>query len=152
MARPDIHRDVDLSNSTAKRELMSEVGRFGGLYAVTIKPIRPTRSSQQNRYFHGVICRAFREFMASQGQHFTHEQVYQFLRDRFIPRAPVLDITTGEVIDYMPASTAALDVPAFAEFLTAVLEWMEDTFGIIVPEPIPERSERHQYQTHTALS
>lgn len=142
MPRPEIHRDVDLGDMTAKRELQTELGRFNGLYSIVAKPIRPTRTGQQNRYFHGVVSRSFRDFMASQGQHFTHDQCYRYLAEKFIPAQPIVHPSTGEVLDDMPVSTAGLDVDEFAEFLDSCIFWLEDTFGITVPEPPPKPERR----------
>jgi hypothetical protein len=147
MPRPEIARDVDLAALTAKRELQSEIGRLTGLYEVRIKPVKLTRSTQQNRYFHGCVVRQFQEFMRSQGQIFSHDQCYQYLRDRFIPRPPILDIETGEVIDYMPASTAALSPDEFTEFVEDVRNWLADTFNVNVPDPTPATERKGSTQT-----
>lgn len=146
MERPNIQRDVDLANANAKRELLAEIGRFTGLYEIKCKPVRLTRSSQANRYWHGVVVRSFREFMATQGQHFTHDQCHAYLRDRFIERPPLIDPNTGEVIDYMPASSARLDSTEFFNFVESVRFWMEDQFGVVVPDP-PARPEEGRQPT-----
>ena len=135
MARQTIHRDVDLSNPTAKRELLTEIGRLVGLNDVHVKPVRMTRSTQANRYLFGVVYRAFIEFMREQGQAITSDDAHEYCKARFLPARELFNPNTGELLGTIPARTSTLDSAEFADYIDRVSFWLEDTFGIVLPEP-----------------
>lgn len=120
-----------------KRRLFNFIG---GLpedvpYEFSIKPRRLTRSNRANAYWHAVPVEMFRKALSGQGQHFTHEQCHEWLRDRFVERPPLLHPRTGKPMPPMPASSRVLDGPTFYDFVERVREWMQDSLGIVVPDP-----------------
>lgn len=120
-----------------KRRLYKAIGTLPEdvPYDIDISPRRLTRSNRANAYWHAVPVEMFREALAAQGQHFTHDQCHEWLRDRFIDRVTPANPKTGEPMEPMPASSRVLDGPAFYDFVERVREWMEDSLGIVVPDP-----------------
>lgn len=134
MGRTTIETDLNLTDVLNRQLLMSNIAHMQGPYAISIKPIDPKRSNQANRYWHKCIVDTFRQYMAAQGQHFTHDQCHEYLRDRFAHRPPIFDPATGEVIDYMPASSSKMNKAQFGELIEAASEWMQ-SLNIILPTP-----------------
>jgi hypothetical protein len=134
MARTSIETDLNLSDVLNKQLLMSNIAHMQGPYEIAIKPIDPKRSNQANRYWHKCVVQTFQRYMAAQGQHFTHDQCHEYLRDRFAKREPIFDPATGEVIDFMPAASSKMSKVEFGDLIEAASEWMRG-MNIVVPTP-----------------
>lgn len=135
MGRPTIDIQKNFTDRLAKQDAYALIAQLEGPYHLKADPIDPKRSNQANAYYHAVPVRYFREFLAAQGQHFTHDQCHEHLRDRFLYRPPIFDPTTGEIIDYMPSSSAKLRPAEFYTFVEDVRDWLKDTFNIDTPDP-----------------
>lgn len=134
MSRPCIDEYVNLSDAQTKRSLMNSIGPLTGLYDVSLKPRRPTRSAQQNRYLWGVVYKTFQKFLEAQGEHLTSEEVHRLCGAKFLRRS-IVNHDSGEVIGETITSTTSLSTVEFGEYLDKVIAWLGEQFGIVVPSP-----------------
>jgi hypothetical protein len=137
MPREAIKTIIDLSDSGRKRDLIRCVGCMTGLYSVEIKPTRPFRSLQQNRFYFGVICTAFSKYLTAQDYDVTDvETAHEILRGRFLA-VTLKDPKTGSPIGRFVRSTASLDTAEFGDYMDRCRAWLADFFGIITEDPDP---------------
>lgn len=117
----------DLSDPATKRELMKSIGALsGGLYEVTIKKRRKTRSLEQNRYYFQAIVSPFCQYLRDNygDSSITLEQAHDMLARAVLGTKELLNKSTGEVIDIRP-STAILDVEEFSLYVDKCGVWLQ---------------------------
>jgi hypothetical protein len=134
MPRLKVDTDVNLSEPLSKRKLMNCIGSLAGPYEVTLKPIDPQRSNQQNRYFWRVCCQTLAEWFTEQGQTMTKDQAKFIFCCDHLPET-FTNPVTGEV-KVAPGSTSKLSIPEFAEFLEKCLADMANLGIEVEPPPI----------------
>lgn len=78
---------------------------------------RITRSSEQNRRYWALLF-SLAEKVEWKGQHYSADQWHLYAKARFLGCVD-MDIPGGKTIP-VPNSTAELDVPEFANYMTAV--------------------------------
>lgn len=135
--RPDVFMatetiEVDLSERADRLILSSFVSSLRGKQRVSAQSMRGGRTYQQNRYYFGVVVKAFEEFLREQGQHFTKEECHNFLRYRFL-RKSVCDLATGELLGETTPSTTSLQIDEFSEYIEKCIAYLGETFGIVIP-------------------
>ncbi len=91
------------------------------------KRIVDNRSSQQNRYYWGVVVAMIADYMGER----DHEEVHNYLKAHFNPKP----ITIGEKKYSIGQSTKKLKVPQFEEYLAKVKEFAAKECGLYIPDP-----------------
>jgi hypothetical protein len=117
----------DLSDPATKRELMKSIGSLsGGLYEVTIKKRRKTRSLEQNRYYFACIVSPFCQYLRENygDPTITLEQAHDMLARAVLGVKELMNKSTGEVIDIRP-STSILDVEEFTVYVDKCAVWLQ---------------------------
>ena len=97
----------------------------GQMVAVTVDKLRKKRSSDQNRYYWGVVI----EMIAAECGYRSGEEkeaIHLEMKRRFLP-------TNGPL--RLPASTEKLSTAEFAEYVEAVKRWAAEYLKIYIPEP-----------------
>lgn len=134
MASEPFKGRIQFKDRDAKRAFIQMVNGWNELKEVSAKNVRPVRSNNANAYYHAAVVEAFRKALAAQGQHFTHDQCHEYLRDRFLVAEPITN-AAGEHLGYMPASSAKLNTSEFYDYVLTCSEWVYDTFGWDVERP-----------------
>lgn len=98
-----------------------------GHVVVTVKVQRPTRSSAQNRFFHGVILPMFAEHCG-----YELQEMKDALALELIPRE-VIDMKTGEV-RVVPGHTSELNTKEFNDLIERA-QRLGAEMGIVIPDP-----------------
>ena len=98
-----------------------------GTVLCKFKAHRETRSSAQNRYFHGVVLPIFMEHCGMEKQ-----EMKDALALELIPRE-IVDVRTGEV-KVVPGHTSALNTKEFNEFIER-LQRLGAELGLYIPDP-----------------
>lgn len=98
-----------------------------GPVEVSIKVARPSRSSQQNRYWHGVVIPLFAEHCG-----YEFDEMKDALALKLLPRE-VTDLETGEV-RIVPGHTSQLNVKEFNELIERA-QRLGAEMGIYIPDP-----------------
>jgi hypothetical protein len=98
-----------------------------GFVRLRVDTARPSRSSQQNRFWHGVVIPAFAEHLG-----YEFEEMKDALALKLIP-LEVTDIETGEV-KIVPGHTSALNTKAFNDLIERAQRFGAG-LGVYVPDP-----------------
>lgn len=137
MPRPTINTMLDLSDRVGKRNLLTQIGAMQGLYEVKVEPRRVTRSNAQNAYLWAVVYPAVRLGIAEAwGEELTVDEVHLLMRDRFLTR-PVVNRKTGEVVQSIPGSTAALSTAEFSRYIDEIVKFAGDMLNVEIPPADP---------------
>ena len=135
MARERIDVELNLSDPNTKRNLMVRIGSLSGPYALDLRPIRPTRSQQQNRFYWGVLVESFRQAQADQGVYPSSELVSTLFKVKcggLVER--MFSKTTGELLVEDFRSTTTYSVDEMSEYLERVIAYLATEHNIVVPE------------------
>ncbi len=98
-----------------------------GLWLCTFKAHRETRSSAQNRYWHGVVVKAFAEHCG-----YEFEEAKDALALKLLP-IEVTDIQTGEVC-VVPGHTSELNTKEFNDLIERA-QRLGAELGLYIPDP-----------------
>lgn len=106
-----------------------------GPVVVTIQRKRPSRTIQQNAFYHGVVIKMIAD---ETGQ--DHESVHEFLkRECNAQHVEMTNRQTGEVYEaWIGGSTAALNVNDFYDFVERSRAWAAEFLGLSIPDPDPD--------------
>jgi hypothetical protein len=98
---------------------------------ITIKK-RGKRSSQQNRYYWGVIVDEIRHELLRRGNRFDSDTIHEFLKQKFNSAKVVVE-TTGELIE-IGKSTTEMNKDEFTEYIERIREWAAQSLEITIPD------------------
>lgn len=124
---------LNMDDLETKRKLMTQIGTLKGLYEVTLKPRKRTRSLDQNRYYFSAFCIPFREWLRAEwgDRSITTEQAHSELKRAVIGVKSKVNEQTGEVMELMPPSRT-MDTMEFSDYLERAAEFLARTCGIVV--------------------
>ena len=127
---------LNLSDLQVKRRLMQKVSMLSGLYEVTLKPRKLTRTLNQNRYYWAAVVSVFAQWLRDEwgDNTITSEQAHELLKKRILGSRVIVDKTTGEELE-LPATTRTLDTKEFGEYVDACAAWLAEFCGIVVLPP-----------------
>ena len=121
-----------LSLANEKR-FKQDLLQFKGCTVELIIKKKNHRSTQQNRYYFGVVVKEIEIRMKQLGNDVTPELVHEFLKDRFNKKH--LIGVGGEVIDSIGGSTTELNKEGFMIYLDKIIEWAASVLSITIPFP-----------------
>ena len=99
---------------------------------LTVKPLGRARSSQQNKYYWGVVVRLIAQAMTdAYGEDIDDEEAHHQLKARFNLRVIERECETLKI----PGSTRRLNTDAFSEYVEKCRNWGAAFFGINIPDP-----------------
>lgn len=91
------------------------------------------RSTQQNRYYWGVVVWSIKQRLTELGHRYTAEDIHTFLKDRF--NGENIANQDGEVVARIGKTTSNLNRSEFAEYVDKIAEWASESLGIYIPPP-----------------
>jgi hypothetical protein len=106
-----------------------------GDVVLTIERKKPSRTIQQNSYYHGVVVKLIAD---ETGQ--DAESVHEFLkRECNAACVEMTHRTSGEVYEaWVGKSTAALNVNDFYDYVERCRAWAGTFLGLEIPDPTTE--------------
>lgn len=120
-------KDGNLQDNVRKK-IASELSQFNGKRVeVTIKPLKSTRSLQQNRLwwlYMGIL---------SKDIGYTKDEMHAICKMKFLKREKVVE-ETSEILPYLK-STTELSRGEFADMVNELIRWSAETFNIVLPLP-----------------
>jgi prophage antirepressor-like protein len=140
MARQPVKLLFHATDREAKRRAQTSVGILSdGWWELELSPRRPSASQRQRGYFHGVVVRAYYEFLRQQEYTGIDEDYcYELLKARMLPEPkPLVDVVTGEVLGAGRRSTADMDTADYSDFVERCRAYLADMFHIETPDPDP---------------
>lgn len=99
----------------------------GAHVTISVKVSRPSRSSSQNRYWHGVVIPLFADHCG-----YEFEEMKDVLSLRLIPKT-IVDMETGEE-RIVPGHTSALNTKEFNDLIERA-QRLGAEMGIVIPDP-----------------
>jgi hypothetical protein len=95
---------------------------------------RGKRSSQQNRYYFGVLIDEIRRELLRRGTRATAEEVHEALKLKFNPHREV-NTETGQVLLEIGQTTTDMNREEFGQYLERIIEWAAESLEITIPSP-----------------
>lgn len=99
---------------------------------ITVKKHFKKRSTEQSRYYWGVVVPMVQDAINGLGNEFTAEETHEFLKARF--NAKNIASKDGEAIS-VPVSTTKLNTVEFVAYLERINLFCSEYFGFSIPEP-----------------
>lgn len=90
------------------------------------------RSTQQNRYYFGVVVAEVRLGFIELGHEMTAEQTHDWLKEKFNPIA--VENKKGVVVD-MPGTTTQMTKTQFGEYIEKIARFAAEYLSIRIPSP-----------------
>lgn len=88
------------------------------------------RSTQQNRYYFGVVVAEVKLGLLNIGYDATPEEVHYFLKTKFNPiQIPGIG---GEALE-MPGTTTQLTKSGFSDYIEKIAQWAAEYLGVTIP-------------------
>lgn len=124
---------LNMDDLTEKRKLMSKIGTLKGLYEVSLKPRKRTRSLDQNAYYWSAFVTPWLEWLReTQGDpSLTKEQAHIVLKSAVLGTKTLVNPQTGEAIE-IPPNTRRMKTDEFSIYLDAAGKWLAEFAGIVV--------------------
>jgi len=99
-------------------------GYEGKKCTVTVKRFQKNRSSNQNRYYHGVVVKMLAEHCG-----YTPEEMHGTLKSEFLREKGKNGMTT------LVRSTADLSTVEFENYLEQIRQWASIEMNLFIPDP-----------------
>lgn len=112
---------------------MERVQKLTGLYEVSLKPRKLTRSLNQNAYYFAAVVQPFRDWLRIEfgDPQIDLDQAHEMLKVRILGMDEKLVDSTGEVLILIPRSKT-LDTWEFAQYIEKCAEFLASFAGIVV--------------------
>lgn len=131
-----MHKDaimINMSDPTAKRELMIEIGRLSGLYEFYLKPRKRTRSLDQNAYYFAAVVTPFRDWLRENygDSQISTDEAHEMLKVKILGLTEKQIPNSPETVTIIPRSKT-LTVEEFSEYIEKCAKWLSEFCEIIV--------------------
>lgn len=126
----------DLSKLDQKIKLVNQINKLEGLYEVSIKQRRQTRTLRQNKYYWVAVCAPFAEWLReSQGDPFIDsEQAHEVLKMEILGHKEIVNTDTGSIIQ-VPPRTRDLTTMEFWDYVENASAFLASFCEIVVIPP-----------------
>jgi hypothetical protein len=132
----EIISEVKNGSLTRNRNLIKDaIATFEGKQVVIkIEKFKKKRSTQQNRFYYGVIIPIVQNCLKEAGHIMTNESTHDLIKLKFLKETLFVNETTGEVIERIK-STTELSTSQFMDLLAEINNFTFEYFGVILPSP-----------------
>lgn len=124
---------LNMDDIDAKRALMSRVGALKGLWEVTLKARKKTRSLDANRYYWAAVVTPWLAWLReSDGDPLIDkEQAHEALKAAVLGTKSVASTATGGAVR-VPPRTRGMKSDEFAAYVEAAAKFLAEFCGIVV--------------------
>ncbi len=132
----EIISEVKNGTLTRNRNLIKDaIATFEGKQIVIkIEKAKKKRSTQQNRFYHGIIIPIVQNCLKEAGHIMTNESTHDLIKLKFLKEALFVNEETGEVIERIK-STTELSTSQFMDLLAEINNFTFEYFGVSLPSP-----------------
>lgn len=132
----EIISEVKNGSLTRNRNLIKDaIATFEGKQVVIkIEKFKKKRSTQQNRFYYGVIIPIVQNCLKEAGHIMTNESTHDLIKLKFLKETLFVNEDTGEVIERIK-STTELSTSQFMDLLAEINNFTFDYFGVLLPSP-----------------
>jgi len=106
----------------------------GKQIVIKIEKAKKKRSTQQNRFYFGVIIPIVQNCLKDAGHIMTNESTHDLIKLKFLKEALFVNEETGEVIERIK-STTELSTSQFMDLLAEINNFTFEYFGVSLPSP-----------------
>jgi hypothetical protein len=106
----------------------------GKKIVIKIEKAKKKRSTQQNRFYYGVIIPIVQNCLKEAGHIMTNESTHDLIKLKFLKEALFVNEETGEVIERIK-STTELSTSQFMDLLAEINNFTFEYFGVSLPSP-----------------
>jgi hypothetical protein len=106
----------------------------GKQIVIKIEKAKKKRSTQQNRFYYGVIIPIVQNCLKEAGHIMTNESTHDLIKLKFLKEALFVNEETGEVIERIK-STTELSTSKFMDLLAEINNFTFEYFGVSLPSP-----------------
>lgn len=134
MAEP-LKQIVNFDSLTTKRRFMEKVQTMSGLWEISMKPRKLTRSLSQNSYYWVAVVTPFTEWLRNEwgDSGVQLEQAHELLKRKILGTRELVNKKGGEI--EITQSSRGLDTHEFGEFIDNAAAWLAEFTGIVVLSP-----------------
>jgi len=101
---------------------------------IKIEKPKKTRTSQQNRYYWGVMLPIVQRCLKVSGHFMTINDTHELLKLKFLKEIVFIDESTGEVTERIK-STTELSTVQEMEYFGNIQDWTREYFNTEIPDP-----------------
>ena len=132
----EIISEVKNGSLTRNRNLIKDaIATFENKQIVIkIEKFKKKRSTQQNRFYYGVIIPIVQNCLKEAGHIMTNESTHDLIKLKFLKETLFVNEDTGEVIERIK-STTELSTSQFMDLLAEINNFTFDYFGVLLPSP-----------------
>jgi hypothetical protein len=132
----EIISEVKNGSLTRNRNLIKDaITTFEGKQIVIkIEKFKKKRSTQQNRFYHGIIIPIVQNCLKEAGHIMTNESTHDLIKLKFLKETLFVNEDTGEVIERIK-STTELSTSQFMDLLAEINNFTFEYFGVTLPSP-----------------
>jgi hypothetical protein len=106
----------------------------GKQIVIKIEKAKKKRSTQQNRFYYGVIIPIVQNCLKEAGHIMTNESTHDLIKLKFLKETLFVNEDTGEVIERIK-STTELSTSQFMDLLARINNFTFEYFGVSLPSP-----------------
>jgi hypothetical protein len=106
----------------------------GKQIVIKIEKAKKKRSTQQNRFYYGVIIPIVQNCLKDAGHIMTNESTHDLIKLKFLKETLFVNQDTGEVIERIK-STTELSTSQFMDLLAEINNFIFEYFGVSLPSP-----------------
>jgi hypothetical protein len=106
----------------------------GKQIVIKIEKAKKKRSTQQNRFYYGVIIPIVQNCLKDAGHIMTNESTHDLIKLKFLKETLFVNEETGEVIERIK-STTELSTSQFMDLLAEINNFTFEYFGVSLPSP-----------------
>jgi hypothetical protein len=127
---------LDMDDLGVKRTLKAHIDTLKGLYEVTLKRRRPTRSLNQNRYYWSAVVGPWLAWLReNEGSDFIDkEQAHEALKLAVLGMKTVANKKTGAAVK-VPPRTRRMQTDEFGDYVERCIQFLGEFCGISVQPP-----------------
>jgi len=132
----EIISEVKNGSLTRNRNLIKDaiVSFEGKQVVIKIEKFKKKRSTQQNRFYYGVIIPIVQNCLKEAGHIMTNESTHDLIKLKFLKEPLFVNEETGEVIERIK-STTELSTSQFMDLLAEINNFTFEYFGVTLPSP-----------------
>jgi hypothetical protein len=121
---------INFADPHQKRKFLTLIGALSEPHQIEMKPYKPRRSNRANRFWFGVIVKAFCAFMEEQGDAWSTDRAHAFIVRNVLGEVEVVNKLTGET--YLDRKeTHGMTTEQFSDLIERGHAWLAD-WGIMV--------------------
>lgn len=132
----EIISEVKNGSLTRNRNLIKDaIETFEGKQIVIkIEKFKKKRSTQQNRFYYGIVIPIVQNCLKEAGHIMTNESTHDLIKLKFLKETLFVNEDTGEVIERIK-STTELSTSQFMDLLAEINNFTSEYFGVSLPSP-----------------